>query len=107
MIPLQSSFVTEPGLQRLFSGGEDGVGQTAGAPAGALRLGMSRPPSALLLVVLNGLHQCLEAGRIAEPEFVSREAEILDRLDRLNARGTDFGQNANEQTRPAEPANAQ
>jgi hypothetical protein len=40
-----------------------------------------------LMADLSALHQALDEGAITEPEFDAREHQLLDRLDRLHAKG--------------------
>ena len=106
MIPPQSLFLEEPGLQRLLFGGQDGAGKIFCASATALRLAKGRPQSAFLLAELSELYMRLEAGQISEPEFAAREIELRDQLDQLQAQETGPDQSEEEKVPRVEPASA-
>ncbi|MGC9966761.1 MAG: gas vesicle protein GvpG [Syntrophobacteraceae bacterium] len=43
-----------------------------------------------ITVQLSELYMMLETGKISEDEFDSREKDLLDRLDEIQVRGTNF-----------------
>ena len=46
--------------------------------------------AANITVQLSELYMMLETGKISEDEFDSREKDLLDRLDEIQVRGTNF-----------------